>query len=274
MRDRLKIKGMAMALAVALAVGTPACVMQTPVEVSAKTMKKGLKLENGRYYFYKNGKKVKNGWQTDGKKRYYLKKDGVAAIGWNKIGKKAYHFNVKAVMEKNKKIDGVQLDKKGEASLSTRVKMLVEVQSVLDKRTKSSQTKAQKLKVCYKYLRDKCGFGYPARGLVPQGKPSKWEAGYAYDMLKEKKGNCYSYAAAFAVLARGCGYNNATVVVGKIKKPGQDPIAHAWVQIGSKVYDPQTEQSLKQYYHTEEDLFGKDYSKTKNVMYMMSDGAR
>lgn len=273
MRDRLRIKGMAMALAVALAVGAPVSVMQTPVEVSAKTVqKKGLKLENGKYYFYENGKKVKNKWKTVGKKKYYLKSSGAAAVGWNKIGSKGYYFTDKAVMVKNKKIDGVKVNSKGEASLSIRVKMLVEVQSVLDKRTKSSQTKAQKLKSCYKYLVDKCGYGYPKRGMVPQGKPSTWEVGYAHDMLNEKKGNCYSYAAGFAMLARGCGYK-AAIIVGKIQKPGESVRDHAWVEIGGKVYDPQTQQNLKSRGITV-NLCGKDYGKTGDVMYMTADGTQ
>ena len=279
MRDKLRIKGLAMALAVALAVGTPVSMMQAPVEVSAKTVQKakknGLKLENGKYYFYENGKKATKKWKTVGKKKYYFKSNGAAAIGWNKIGDKGYYFTDKAVMVKNKKVDSVKLDSKGRASLTTRVRMLVEVQSVLDKRTKSSQTNAQKLKSCYRYMVDKCGYGYPGGGLkmVPQGKPSKWEVSYGYEMLRTKKGNCYSYAAGFAMLARGCGYK-ATVIVGKIQKPGETARPHAWVDIGNKVYDPQTQSALKGDYGKTVNLCGKDYSKTGDVMYMLPDGAR
>lgn len=268
MRDRLKVKGMALALAAALALGAPAaCVLQTPVEVSAKAVKKGLKQEGGRYYFYDKGKKVKNKWQVVKKKRYYFKSNGAAAIGWNKIGKKAYYFTDKGVMVKNKKVDQVKLNKKGEASLTTRAKMLIEVQSVLDKRTKPTQSKAQKLKACYNYVKDKCGYGIRQS---PAGNPSKWEAAYAYDMLKNKKGNCYSFAAGFAMLARGCGYK-ATVIVGQMQKPiqGDTLRPHAWVEIGGKVYDPQTQQVLKNY-KKNVDLFGKAYGSTGGVKYALS----
>lgn len=270
MRDRMKIKGMALALAAALALGAPAaCVLQTPVEVSAKAVKNGLKQEGGKYYFYNKGKKVKNKWQAVGKKRYYLKSDGAAAIGWNKIGKKAYYFTDKGVMVRNKKVDKVQLNKNGEASLTTRAKMLIEVQSVLDKRTKSTWSKAQKLRACYNYMRDKCGYGI-RQTPAAVGTPSKWEVSYAYDMLKDKKGNCYSFAAGFAMLARGCGYN-AKIIAGQMQRPiqGDTPRPHAWVEIGGKVYDPQTQQVLKTYNKVNVDLFGKAYGKTGGVKYAL-----
>lgn len=266
MVDRLRFKGMALALAVALAVGTPAYVAQTPVEVSAKAVKKGLRQEKGKYYFYKNGVKVKDAWQTVKKKKYYLKKNGEAAVGWNKIGKKAYYFTDKAVMVKNKKIDRIRLNSKGEASLSKRANTLILVQSVLDKNTKSTQSKEQKLKACYNYMVKKCGYGPQP---VVSGRPSRWEIDYAYKILKDKKGNCYNHAAGFALLARGCGYK-AEIIVGKIQKPGETLRDHAWVMIGDKVYDPQTEQDLKDR-GMDADLFGRDPSDADGVMYAMPD---
>ncbi len=265
MKNWLKFRGMALLLALALAVGAPVCVLQTPVEVSAKTVKKGLKKEKGNYYFYQKGKKVKKQWKTIKKKTYYFKNNGAAAIGWNKIGRKAYYFNDNGVMAKGKKVNGVQLNKKGEASIyNNRVKLMLKVQNVLDKKTKTGQTKAQKLNVCYQYMVKSCS--YMGR-KVPQGNPSGWEVEYAYNMLADKKGNCYSFAAGFAMLARGCGYN-AEIIVGSIQKPGESLIPHAWVEIGGKVYDPQTQQILRQE-GIKVNLCGKEYSKTGNVMYAL-----
>ena len=65
-------------------------------------VKKGLVEENGKYYFYKNGKKQKNVWKTVNGKKYYFKKGGQAATGSYKIKKKYYIFNEKGVFKKYK----------------------------------------------------------------------------------------------------------------------------------------------------------------------------
>lgn len=59
------------------------------VQVQAATVKKGLKKEGTRYYYYENGVRVKNAWRTvskiqNGKTvsyRYYFDKNGVAYAG-------------------------------------------------------------------------------------------------------------------------------------------------------------------------------------------------
>lgn len=256
MRQWIKFRGMAMALALLLAMGAPLYVMQTPVEVSAKAVKKGLKKEKGKYYYYNKGKKAKNKWVTIGKKKYYFQGNGAAAVGWTKIGGKAYYFTSKAVMAKNKKVDGIKLNAKGQASISNeRVKLIFAVQSVIDRVAKSSQSKEQKLKACYDDML-KCGYA----GRFGSTDTAGWEVGYAYEMLTSRKGNCYSYAAAFGMLARKCGYN-AKIVTGQIVKDGAAAVNHAWVEINGRVYDPQTQQTMGI------DLYNKDYTASSRVVY-------
>lgn len=257
MKRQLKCKGMALALALSLTAGVPVMqATQIPVEAAAKAAKNGLKQENSKYYYYKKGTKVKNTWITIGKKEYYFKSDGSAAIGWTKIGKNAYYFTAKAVKVKNKKVDGVKLNAKGEASLSNeRVALIFKVQDVVAKNTKSSQSKAQKLKACYADML-KCSYA----GKFFPINTSGWEVKYASDMLDGRKGNCYSFAAAFGMLARECGFN-AKIVTGQISKDGAAAVNHAWVEIGGKVYDPQTEQIMGI------DLYGKKYTDISRVVY-------
>lgn len=251
---------MALALALSLTAGVPAMqATQIPVEAAAKAVKKGLKQENGKFYYYKKGAKVKKTWITIGKKEYYFQGDGSAAIGWTKIGKKAYYFTTKAVKVKNKKVDGVKLNKKGEASLSNeRVAMLLKAQSAVTKITKSSQSNEQKLKACYTDML-KCSYA----GKFFPTDTSGWEVKYASDMLDTRKGNCYSYAAAFGVLARACGFD-AKIVTGQISKDGATAISHAWVEIDGKLYDPQTEQTMGI------DLYGKKYTDISRVVYTIA----
>ena len=67
---------------------------------SVQKKKKGLVQENGKYYYYKNGKKVKSKWvsikvKSGGKTmtyQYYFQKDGSACTTVTKIGKTYYCF--------------------------------------------------------------------------------------------------------------------------------------------------------------------------------------
>lgn len=260
MKNQIKTRGLALALALLMAAGTPLYAVQAPVQAAVTmAVKKGLKLEKGNYYYYVKGKKVKNTWKTIGKKKYYFKASGAAAVGWNKIGKKAYYFSAKGVMAKGKTVDKVKLGSNGQAALSDRAVMLVKAQSVLEQKTKSTQTKAQKLKACYQDML-KCS--YLARFFPTD--TADWEVQYAYDMLTNRKGNCYSYASAFAMLAKACGYN-AKIVTGQLNKDANNIGPHAWVEIGGKVYDPQTQQNM------DIDLYGKAYSEVSSrVTYTIS----
>ena len=65
-------------------------------------VKNGLVQENGKYYFYKNGKMQKNFWKTVEGKKYYFKANGQAATGSCKIKKKYYIFNEEGVFKKYK----------------------------------------------------------------------------------------------------------------------------------------------------------------------------
>lgn len=228
-----------------------------PVQAAAASRKKsGLKKEKGKYYYYKKGKKVKKKWVTIKRKKYYFAKSGAAAIGWTKISGKAYYFNNRGVMVKNKTVAGIKLNRKGYASLKNqRVKLQFKVLETLKKQTRTRQSKAQKLRSCYNYVSK---FRYlPRRYSVAK---KGWERTYALDALTNKKGNCYSYSSAFAMLARELGYD-AKIVTGTVIKNGNQPIVHAWVEIDGKVYDPQSENNMK------EDLFGKDYNQTNAIKY-------
>ena len=74
-----------------------ATVHTTATDVQAAT-KNGFKTENGKSYYYKNGKKVK-GWLTlNGKKYYFNASTGVQVKGWAKDSKgKRYFYNANGV---------------------------------------------------------------------------------------------------------------------------------------------------------------------------------
>ena len=99
------------------------------------------------------------------------------------------------------------------------------VASVIDFSTDENMTQNAQLERCFKYLVDFSA--YERDNEVPVG---NWTGAYAKDMLLEGKGNCYNYAAAFAYIAKGLGYD-AKVCTGTVLSSlgGQTP--HAWTEV-------------------------------------------
>ena len=64
-----------------------------------------------------------------------------------------------------------------------------------------------------------------------------WTGTYAKEILTTGKGNCYRYAAAYAYLAKGLGFESR-VVTGQISARRGGVTPHAWteVKIGDKWY--------------------------------------
>ncbi len=88
---------------------------------SSGEMAVGVKLINGkRYYFKKSGVRKDNGWVTVKKQRYYIK-DGVVQTGWLMYKGKKYYLASNGRMAKNKTVDGVELDENGEAPIAVMI---------------------------------------------------------------------------------------------------------------------------------------------------------
>lgn len=93
-------------------------------------------------------------------------------------------------------------------------------------------------------------FGYIAQNIsyvrsfdTPSG---DWVREYAAATLGTKTGNCYGYAAAFAYVARGLGYETR-VCTGTVQSALGGTTPHAWteVKIGKKwyIFDPEMQQA-------------------------------
>ena len=122
------------------------------------------------------------------------------------------------------------------------------VADVIEDNTDSNMTRMEKLRAMYEYTRDNIKYvGYPNHELSiePAHGPDGWMAELAIKALEEKVGNCYYYAAEFAALARGLGYQ--AYATGGIMSAMEDP--HGWVQIideDGKIWmcDPENEYRL------------------------------
>ncbi len=98
------------------------------------------------------------------------------------------------------------------------------VKEILDEITTEDMTREEKLKAAYEYVRD--SYEYRRRNIYKPG-DTGWEAEEALTMYTKKKGNCYNYTAAFAMLARRLGYD-AEAVSGLV---GSELQEHGWVEI-------------------------------------------
>lgn len=97
--------------------------------------------------------------------------------------------------------------------------------SVVQACTTLSMSQKTQLENCFNYFVEAAE--YERKFDIPVG---DWTESYATDILTTGKGNCYNYAAAFAYLARGLGYESR-VCVGTVTSSLGGRTAHAWTEI-------------------------------------------
>ncbi len=201
-----------------------------------------------RYFFATGGKVGKKlghmitGWKKIDGKRYYLipsgSAAGQAATGWMKIQEKWYYFDQKGALDTRMKVDN---NRNGDSTGSAKDKTERRAQIIVAKITTASMTKEQKLWACFQYV-----MKYPGRRpRTPHYYGNDWPVVYANDMFIDGSGNCFSYAAAFAFLARACGYTNVYAC---------NDSGHGWTEIDGKIYDPE------EYRNTSRKYYGTSYS--------------
>lgn len=200
---------------------------------------------------------AKKGWVTtaSGAKKYYVK--GVAVTGARKIGGTWRAFSASGkLMYKAFKLSGVTYFSNEKGVLEARkakgsyyyangkkmsrtdayeYKTIVKARAIATKITKPSQTKAQKLRTCFNWVRAK----YYAIHRAWSGS-STWPAVYAMDHFNNKNGDCHSDAAAFAYLAYAIGYTKVYCCTDSGKTAEDN---HGWAEVNGRVYDPLFDQS-------------------------------
>ena len=186
-------------------------------------------------------KPIKKGWVKSSGKTYYYNSSGKLCTGWVKIGKYRYYFKPtgksgeKGKMLKNqiagtKKLGYGYVSPEGKKITSKPIKLAV---SFVVKHTPASASKSKKLKLCFKYIKKH----FPYKRIYGLPNKSNLSKKYAVYMLKNKKGNCFCYAASYACIARVLGYNTR-VNEGVITTSAGGPDPHGWteVKIGKKWY--------------------------------------
>lgn len=183
----------------------------------------------------------KPGFATVNNNLFYLYTSGRAHTGWLVLGNDLYFADTAGVLWKNKTYEGIVFGKNGKAENNTSAQLKIKTMKILGDITNTAATNSQKLRACWDYL-TKGGFGYLSK--YPNLSKKGWQKEVALDMLNTRRGNCYSFACAFAALAAEIGYQ-PKVVCGRVtgtRDGAPDGLTrHCWVTIGGLYYDPEAE---------------------------------
>lgn len=193
------------------------------------------KTTKGRHYYYNaRGKKVK-GKVKIGSRYYFFDKNGIQRYGWKKIKNNYYFFRIStgttgAYMLTSTTINGIALDASGRASKSgsnlRKLKLMTEANKIVEKISRPGMNKMQRLRASFDYVKKQYTY-YCWREFR---NTQDWEKDFAEDMFfRGGRGDCVSYAAAFAYLANALGMKKVYVICSG---------GHGWAEIGGKVYDP------------------------------------
>lgn len=195
--------------------------------------------KNGKVILQNEAGEALTGWQKIGKFWFYGDEGGVAHTGWLELDGKTYWLNDSGVKTTNARVingeryyfdeSGVRGSNCTQAYRTT----LQKARNELARCTTSNMSKDQKLRAAYNHVRNDSKSTLPR---IPHMKALGWETTYANDIFDKASGNCFSYAAAFAFMAKALGYNNIYVLHNG---------THGWVEIDSLFYDPHADMATK-----------------------------
>ncbi len=125
--------------------------------------------------------------------------------------------------------------------------MLRRAKAYIDSVTTPDMTREQKLAACFSSFRSAEEYN----PWIPHYHGADWTVRYASYYFDNHAGNCYSYASAFAYMAKALGYENVCVCSG---------ITHGWVEIDGLTYDPQLAKKFSDvsYYGMGPGVYGKE----------------
>ncbi len=192
----------------------------------------------------------------------FEKNTSVLEPGWHNINGELFHVNAEKQYDRNTNINGLELDHNGRYTTGS-----AELDMLLTSAAKAALTgnksQPERLRQMYDYAKN--NFGYLGIGTVDTNKEG-WDIEQATLMLKNKKGNCYSWGSAFTHLARKAGYP-AKAIPGKSVAPNGAEGVHVWTEIeidGMKfTFDPQIEKVYADRYDEHYDLYMKQYGETE-----------
>ncbi|MGN0154084.1 MAG: transglutaminase-like domain-containing protein [Lachnospiraceae bacterium] len=150
-----------------------------------------------------------------------------------------------------------------------------DLDSIIKKKVKSSDSKEEKMQKLFTYVEKK--YGYQRLYTTKVSKNLTGMRLYAGQMIVDGKGSCYHYAAAYAFLVkRATGYP-VRICIGKTNGFNENNLQdHGWVEVKIKgtwyVFDPNmdkfAENSSGKYYMKKKDELKSVYNNYTGVKYI------
>lgn len=161
---------------------------------------------------------------------YNTESQGIKGTGWKIIDGETYYIDkTNKVIQRNTTVNGSKLNKNGRYTTGNS-KLDAELVKVFKKYTKSSMTNKEKLKAVYQYVYKNCTYKAGSKHAASKNCTS-WDRTAAYNMYKNKKGNCYYFAAAITYAARKCGYDAKTISGYVTYEQNKYYMQHGWTEI-------------------------------------------
>ena len=190
-----------------------------------------------------------------------------AKLGWGPhlMDGELYYVGNNGYYVRDSKVGVLQFDDKGRYTTGDTA-LDEKLTSIVRQETVSGDSQVNNLRRLYDYVIDH--YSYLAATYIDQG-ASDWENPVASTMIDRGRGNCYSYAALFALLARKIGYQ-ASAISGEVTVDTCPTWTygawdrHGWVEIamsdgGINVCDPQLEDGHAATWGYNWDMFMRPY---------------
>ena len=198
---------------------------EKPTEKPTEPPFTGYKIENGIRYYYLNGEKQFNtvvGSEDEGYR--YVGEDGLPIEG--------YCNGVTA-----NGADWIVIESEAYPVKTESDKLLFIAAKDIFECTSLDMTREEKLKAAFDYIRTKYREGSLHDPAYPPTN-SDWHLIYASDIFVNGRGDCYSFGAAFAFMARAIGYTEAYAC---------NSTGHGWTEVENRIYDPEWSLHSKNY---------------------------
>ena len=218
-------------------------------------MQTGWLKQGGTWYYLAGSGAMQTGWLNLGGTKYYLKESGAMATGWLQLGDDWYYLGSDGAMYANCWVGNYYLEADGKWNKDKqRDELDILLQEVINQVTTAAMSNEGKLRACYDYVVNSFTYKRKYDFQNVEG----WERVYALQMLKEKEGNCYNFAATFGCLAQKLGYSDVRTIAGATTSASGGWTPHSWVEIDMNgvtyIFDPEMEHA-KGY-----DLYKKTYA--------------
>ena len=187
---------------------------------------RGFVTVDGVSYYYNADGELQTGGivGSDADGYYYADESGVIDTGYcNAVSFEGEDWNV---------IDGKATKVETESD-----RTLFYALEAVSQYTDSSMTREQKLRVCFDHLKEDYLEG--VRHDPPYNEMD-WPVIYANDIFVYGKGDCFSYGAAFAYMAKAIGYTESYAC---------NSGGHGWAEIDGLFYDPEWDMHHNEYNH-------------------------